>query len=107
MNITSLHQSLYRTPPGGDPLGTRTATSRIPAAPQTAPIPYAERDADVVAAQRTQVGVASQADGYMGGNARLLRLPNNRLSELEALLTYHSTAMGATLPRGGSIDLYA
>ncbi len=89
MNITSPHQSLYRAPLGRDPVGGTAASARNPT-PRT-----------------IEVSVASPAVGPLSHEARLLRLPSNRLSELEALLTYHGTAMGATMARGSNIDLYA
>ncbi|MFB3106871.1 MAG: hypothetical protein ACE1ZA_18375 [Pseudomonadales bacterium] len=90
MNITSPNQSLYRVPLGRDPVGGTAASARN----------YTPRTVDV--------GVASPAGASASHEARLLRLPNNRLSELHALLTYHGTAaIGATMARGSNIDLYA
>ena len=89
MNITSPHQLLYRAPLACDPVGGTAASARNPT-PRT-----------------IEVGVSSPAGGPLTHEARLLRLPNNRLSELQALLTYHGTAMGTTMARGSTIDLYA
>lgn len=90
MNITSPNQSLYRIPLGRDPVGGTAASARNPT-PRT-----------------VDVGVASPAGASTSHEARLLRLPNNRLSELHALLTYHGTAaIGASMARGSNIDLYA
>ncbi|MFB3106358.1 MAG: hypothetical protein ACE1ZA_15750, partial [Pseudomonadales bacterium] len=69
MNITSPHQLLYRAPLGCDPVGGTAASARNPT-PRT-----------------IEVGVSSPAAGPLTHEARLLRLPNNRLSELQALLT--------------------
>jgi hypothetical protein len=89
MNITSPHQLLYRAPLGCDPVGGTAASARNPT-PRT-----------------IEVGVSSPAGGPLSHEARLLRLPNNRLSELQALLTYHGAELGTTMARGSTIDLYA
>ena len=106
MNITSPNHSLHRTPLGYDPMGGSTATTGKNPVPRTTPFPTSRRGADPVEVHRTRVGDAATV-GTTSHQARLLRLPNNRLSELHALLTYNGTAMAATLPRGVNIDLYA
>ena len=107
MNITSLNHSLYRTPAGLDTVGGRTPSNRSRPAPQATSIPYEVWEADGVGRSVEHPDAASPVGDPLSHEARLSRLPNNRLSELQALLTYNGTAVGVTMSRGGTIDLYA
>ena len=95
MNITSPNQLLYRVPPGRDTSGGRTASDRKNPTPPKVSTP------------QLRVAAAIPAGRSTSPEARLQRLPHNRLSELHAVLTYSGTAMGSAMAHGNNIDFYA
>ena len=108
MNISSANHSKYHTLLGRDLAGVRSSSVRKIPVTNSNRIPHnGVRSSEVVGVQQRKVGITVPADGPTNHDARLLRLSNNRLSDIHALMTYNGTATTTEIPRGGTIDLYA
>ncbi len=107
MNITSPNQLLYRVPPGRDTSGGRTASDRKTPTPVKVSAPQLRDGTDAAGVRPSRVAAAIPAGRSTSPEARLQRLPHNRLSELHAVLTYSGTAMGSAMAHGNNIDFYA
>ncbi|MCZ6640554.1 MAG: hypothetical protein O7F71_03175 [Gammaproteobacteria bacterium] len=107
MNITSPNQLSYQIPLGsGLSRGTMQSGRKSPT-PEGVSIAQTRSSTGAVDVRPPRATAAMPTGRSTSQEARLQRVPHNRLSELHGLLTYSSTAMGTAMAHGNNIDLYA